>query len=43
MSRIWGGIHLLQDCEEGLRVGIKIGDRVVEGMKRCPHTFIYNY
>lgn len=41
MSRVWGGIHLLQDCEEGLAVGIKIGNRVLEDMRSTPHTFIY--
>jgi hypothetical protein len=41
MSRMWGGIHLLQDCEEGLAVGIKIGNMVLEDMRSTPHTFIY--
>lgn len=41
MSRMWGGIHLLQDCDEGLAVGQKIGEKVVADMKTNSHLFIY--
>ncbi len=41
MSRMWGGIHLLQDCDEGLAVGQKIGEKVVADMKKNSHLFIY--
>jgi hypothetical protein len=41
LSRFSGGIHLMQDCEEGLEVGKLIGNKVVEDMRGIPHTFIY--
>jgi hypothetical protein len=42
LSRFSGGIHLMQDCEEGLKVGKMIGNKVVEDMKGTPHTFIFD-
>jgi hypothetical protein len=42
LSRFSGGIHLMQDCEEGLKVGKIIGNKVVEDMRETPHTFIYD-
>jgi membrane-associated phospholipid phosphatase len=30
LSRIYGGIHFRSDCEEGLKVGKKIGDYAVQ-------------
>ena len=41
MSRIWGGIHLQQDCDEGIEVGKKIGSKVIEDMRQSSHTFVY--
>lgn len=41
LSRFIGGIHLMQDCENGLTVGKLIGNKVIEDMKGPKHTFIY--
>lgn len=41
LSRVSAGIHLKQDCDEGLRVGKLIGNKVVKDMHRIQHTFIY--
>jgi hypothetical protein len=41
LSRFSGGIHLMQDCKEGLAVGKQIGSKIVEDMRIIPHTFIY--
>lgn len=42
LSRFSGGIHLMQDCEEGLEVGKTIGSKVIEDMRGTAHPFIYN-
>lgn len=42
LSRFSGGIHLMQDCEEGLKVGKMIGNKVVDDMRGAPHTFIFD-
>jgi hypothetical protein len=42
MSRMWGGLHLLQDCNEGLAMGTKIGSKIVQDMHRTAHTLIYS-
>lgn len=42
LSRFSGGIHLMQDCEEGLKVGKMIGNKVVDDMKGISHTFIFD-
>jgi hypothetical protein len=42
LSRFSGGIHLMQDCAEGMIVGKLIGNKVLEDMRGTPHPFIYN-
>jgi hypothetical protein len=42
LSRFSGGIHLMQDCEEGLKVGKMIGNKVVDDMRGAPHSFIFD-
>ncbi len=37
-SRLWGGIHFRQDNEQGLTVGMKIGEKVVDVMQTAGHT-----
>ena len=41
MSRIWGGLHLRQDCDEGMALGNKVGSKVIDDMRQKDHPFIY--
>jgi hypothetical protein len=40
ISRLWAGIHFNQDNEMGAKVGLQIGQKVVEDMRSKPHQFI---
>lgn len=44
LSRIWAGIHFIQDVVQGMNQGNRIADRVVEDMNnKPPSAFVFDY
>ncbi len=41
VSRLWAGIHFPHDNEQGLMLGMKVGERVVGDMLGVAHTFVF--
>jgi PAP2 superfamily len=40
MSRFWGGIHFKEDTDNGMRVGLVIGEKIVNDMHKIPHPLV---
>ena len=40
MSRFWGGIHFKEDTDNGMRVGLAIGEKIVNDMHKIPHPLV---
>jgi PAP2 superfamily protein len=41
LSRIWAGIHFIQDVSMGIRQGLDISQKIIQDMHINPHFFIY--
>jgi hypothetical protein len=41
LSRIWAGIHFMQDVSMGIRQGMDISQKIIQDMKIYQHFFIY--
>jgi hypothetical protein len=41
LSRIWAGIHFIQDVSMGIRQGLDISQKIIKDMNINPHFFIY--
>jgi hypothetical protein len=40
MSRFWAGIHFKEDTDNGMRVGLAIGGKIVSDMHKVPHLLV---
>lgn len=40
MSRFWAGIHFKEDIDNGMRVGLAIGGKIVDDMHSIPHPLV---
>jgi hypothetical protein len=40
MSRFWAGIHFKEDTDNGMRVGLAIGGKIVNDMHKIPHPLV---